>query len=262
MGCSTAQAQDGLQHGDQGQHPQQEVQEQRLSAAQRPCRGRRGEMEAHHPPAVAAGRRAQLRRGVVQRPDGAPGLVVDRRRTEEVGVGLPGVQAQDVAHQLVQQVAAAARIAAVDRRVGIFVGVQVVVVQPVRDAVGAHRDAADHADEAAGQVVGAAVGQQPVVRRFVREDEQAVLRDADHEDAGEDPCAGPGGQRQCDGRRDPAESLGDGEQRARRGQAGERRELRRRQQPPCLGVARARRAQVLAELLAGARHRCHGLRPA
>ena len=46
---------------------------------------------------------------------------------------------------------------------------QVVVVQPVHDAISAHRNAGQSAEQSADAIVEGAIGEQPIVCRIVQE---------------------------------------------------------------------------------------------
>src|ERR1019366_8693240 len=178
-----------------------------------------------------------------------------RRRAEEVGEGLPGIPADRVLTELLPQVRDTARIAAVNGRVRVLLGVEVVVVQAMDDAIRAHRNRAGHAEEAAQPVVQGAIREQPVVGWFVREDEERVLLDADDDDRQQQPGAGPYPYAEGDRQRDDPEGLRDRRRRARIVEASQWRELLGREKPARRRVARAGRArrdwpQILAELLA------------
>ena len=198
-----AQAQDRLQQRDQRQEP-----EQQIPAPETQIDRERGEagIGERDQLALAAGGGAQRGRGVVE-----PAHAL--RLADEVVVVLDHRDAGQVLGQLAQEVAAAARIAGHQRQVGIERLVEVVVVDAVDGAVGEHRQAERRGAQLAGQVVEPARLEQAVVRAFVGEDGEPVLRAGDaghrrHDDQGMPGVAarGDGGG---DGRSGQREGLTD-----------------------------------------------------
>ena len=217
--------------------PQQQVFEEE-SAPRRAAEQRRldGEDEA----AVAPRRGAQRRGGVAAR---RRRLRPRRRRAEEVAVGLPCGEPGEVARQFPQQVEAPARITAMQRHVGVRRAVEVVVVQPVEDAVGRHRDPGDRGHRAARRVVERARRVEPVMRGVVGEHEQRVLPGGDQDHGGGENrrMAGRGGR--GDRERDDRRRLRDRQRRAQGIEAAEALDLLRRQ--------RAAEPEVVAEFAPG-----------
>ncbi len=77
-------------------------------------------MESDHRVAIARGLASELVRSIVERPHrDVRGGIARRCAAEEVGVGFPGGQPAQILEQLLDQVRASARIAAVQRRVGV-----------------------------------------------------------------------------------------------------------------------------------------------
>ena len=245
-----AQTQQRLQDGDRRQHPQH-----RILDGEAPRDRRAEERRLHGGDQVSVAPRgiAQRRRRVVQRRCGGAGRPIRRRGAEEIAVGLPGGEAGEVARELLQQIEAPAGIAAVQRDIGILAPVQVVVVQPVQDTVGAHRDARRRREAAAHRVVEPARLVEPVVRRVVGKYEQRVLPRGDEDGRGRDGERMPPRERRRHRRRDRADGPGDGERRARRvepAQASDR-----------VGQQRAGAPAVVAKLAPGRRF-VHAARPA
>ena len=140
-------------------------------------------------------------RGVVKRPEGHIGLRIQRGRVaEKIGVRLPRREAAQVLQQFPDQVRASPRISPMQRRIGVELAIQVVMVQPMDDPIGAHRQSLHRRARPADIVVQPAVVVEQVVRRVVRDHEQRMLPGADDEDGQEgDGKREPVGQR--DGRR-------------------------------------------------------------
>jgi hypothetical protein len=143
----------------------------------------------------------------------------------------------------------------VQRDVRIDFRIQVVVVQAVDDAVGAHRQPRQRAQHAAEEVGHAAMAEQPIVRGVVREHEHRVLLRGDDDDGREHDPPRPHARGEPDGDAGDRKGLRDGERRTGVVEGGEPGEKLGRQQP------RRGTPVVVAELLAGAGERAHRHRP-
>jgi hypothetical protein len=139
--------------------------------------------------------------------------------------------------EFLPQVRFAARIAAVDGGVGVFVGVEIVMVQPVDHAVGAHRDSAGHADRAADGIVKPARAKQPVMRRFMREDEQGMLLNSYDQHGQHNPRTWPHYHAERDCECGDADGQAQGNERAQIREFGEGSEFGRRKHAPRVGFA-------------------------
>ena len=112
-----------------------------------------------------------------------------------------------------------------------------VVMQAVRHAVSAHGNATRHAHHAAHRIVQAALLEQAVVRRFVGQDEQAVLRHADHQHRQHSPRTEARRQGQTHRGGDDEQGLQQRQRRAPVAQLGQWRELGCAQHATRFGVA-------------------------
>ena len=130
------------------------------------------------PPVLPCGP-PEFRRRVVERPIDRLRVIIDRRRPKEIGIGLPGVQTEQVGNQLLCKVFTTSRITADKSDVRITLLVEMIVMQTMQHTIRAHGEADWCRKATADEIIQAAGFEQSVMRRIVGQDEACLLATGD-----------------------------------------------------------------------------------